>query len=66
MPEPSEVIPVPAQDAQPSPPPLAPHAPASNRPGTERRVVFSLPPIAVQYALRRYTVAGLTMGGVKG
>ena len=29
-------------------------------------VVFSLPPIAVYYALRRYMVAGLTMGGVKG
>ena len=29
-------------------------------------VVFSLPPIAVYYILRRYMVAGLTMGGVKG
>ena len=29
-------------------------------------VVFSLPPIIVYYALRRYMVAGLTMGGVKG
>jgi multiple sugar transport system permease protein len=29
-------------------------------------LVFSLPPIAVYYALRRYMVAGLTMGGVKG
>jgi len=29
-------------------------------------IVFSLPPIAVYYALRRYMVAGLTMGGVKG
>lgn len=29
-------------------------------------VVFSLPPIAVYYALRRYMIAGLTMGGVKG
>jgi len=28
-------------------------------------VVFSLPPIAVYYALRRYMVAGLTMGGIK-
>ena len=29
-------------------------------------VVFSLPPIIVYYVLRRYMVAGLTMGGVKG
>jgi multiple sugar transport system permease protein len=29
-------------------------------------IVFSLPPIAVYYVLRRYMVAGLTMGGVKG
>ena len=29
-------------------------------------IVYSLPPIAVYYALRRYMVAGLTMGGVKG
>lgn len=29
-------------------------------------VVYSIPPIAVYYALRRYMVAGLTMGGVKG
>jgi multiple sugar transport system permease protein len=29
-------------------------------------LVFSLPPIAVYYALRHYMVAGLTMGGVKG
>jgi multiple sugar transport system permease protein len=29
-------------------------------------IVFSLPPIAVYYGLRRYMVAGLTMGGVKG
>ncbi len=29
-------------------------------------IVFSLPPIVVYYALRRYMVAGLTMGGVKG
>ena len=29
-------------------------------------VVFSIPPIVVYYALRRYMVAGLTMGGVKG
>ena len=28
-------------------------------------LVFSLPPIVVYYALRRYMVAGLTMGGVK-
>ena len=28
-------------------------------------IVFSLPPIAMYYALRRYIVAGLTMGGVK-
>jgi len=29
-------------------------------------LVYSLPPIAVYYALRRYMVAGLAMGGVKG
>jgi multiple sugar transport system permease protein len=29
-------------------------------------IVFSLPPIAVYYGLRRYMVAGLTMGGIKG
>jgi multiple sugar transport system permease protein len=29
-------------------------------------IVFSLPPIAIYYALRRYMVAGLTLGGVKG
>jgi multiple sugar transport system permease protein len=29
-------------------------------------IVFSLPPIAVYYVLRRYMVTGLTMGGVKG
>ena len=29
-------------------------------------IVFSIPPIAVYYLLRRYMVAGLTMGGVKG
>ena len=29
-------------------------------------LVYSLPPIVVYYALRRYMVAGLTMGGVKG
>lgn len=29
-------------------------------------LVFSLPPIVVYYALRRYMVSGLTMGGVKG
>jgi multiple sugar transport system permease protein len=28
-------------------------------------LVYSVPPIAVYYALRRYMVAGLTMGGVK-
>jgi multiple sugar transport system permease protein len=28
-------------------------------------IVYSLPPIAIYYALRRYMVAGLTMGGVK-
>ena len=28
-------------------------------------LVYSIPPIAVYYALRRYMVAGLTMGGVK-
>lgn len=29
-------------------------------------LVYALPPIAVYYGLRRYMVAGLTMGGVKG
>ena len=29
-------------------------------------LVYSVPPIAVYYALRRYMVSGLTMGGVKG
>ena len=29
-------------------------------------IVYSLPPIATYYALRRYMIAGLTMGGVKG
>lgn len=29
-------------------------------------IVFSLPPIALYYGLRRYMVAGLTMGGIKG
>ncbi len=29
-------------------------------------IVFSLPPIAIYYILRRYMVAGLTMGGVTG
>ena len=29
-------------------------------------IVYSLPPIAIYYTLRRYMVAGLAMGGVKG
>jgi len=29
-------------------------------------IIYSLPPIAVYFALRRYMVAGLTLGGVKG
>jgi multiple sugar transport system permease protein len=29
-------------------------------------LVYSVPPIAIYYALRRYMVAGLAMGGVKG
>jgi multiple sugar transport system permease protein len=29
-------------------------------------IIYSLPPIAIYFALRRYMVAGLTMGGVKG
>lgn len=29
-------------------------------------VIYSVPPIAVYFVLRRYMVAGLTMGGVKG
>lgn len=29
-------------------------------------LVYSLPPVAIYFALRRYMVAGLTMGGIKG
>ena len=29
-------------------------------------IIYSVPPVAVYFALRRYMVAGLTMGGVKG
>jgi multiple sugar transport system permease protein len=29
-------------------------------------IVYSLPPIAIYFALRRFMVAGLAMGGVKG
>jgi ABC-type glycerol-3-phosphate transport system permease component len=29
-------------------------------------VVYSIPPIAIFYALRRYMASGLTLGGVKG
>jgi len=29
-------------------------------------LVYALPPIAIYYALRRYMVAGLALGGVKG
>ena len=29
-------------------------------------MIYSLPPVAIFYALRRYMAAGLTMGGVKG
>ncbi len=29
-------------------------------------MVYSLPPIAIYFALRRFMTAGLTMGGVKG
>jgi multiple sugar transport system permease protein len=29
-------------------------------------IIYSVPPIAIYFALRRYMVAGLTMGGVKG
>jgi multiple sugar transport system permease protein len=29
-------------------------------------IVYSLPPIVVYFALRRFMVAGLAMGGVKG
>jgi multiple sugar transport system permease protein len=28
--------------------------------------IYSLPPVAIYFALRRYMVAGLTMGGIKG
>jgi multiple sugar transport system permease protein len=29
-------------------------------------LVYSLPPIAIYFALRRFMVAGLAMGGMKG
>jgi multiple sugar transport system permease protein len=29
-------------------------------------IIYSLPPVAVYFALRRFMVAGLTLGGVKG
>jgi multiple sugar transport system permease protein len=29
-------------------------------------LIYSLPPVAIYFALRRYMVAGLTMGGIKG
>jgi multiple sugar transport system permease protein len=29
-------------------------------------IIYSLPPIAIYFALRRFMVAGLTVGGVKG
>ncbi|HEY1935531.1 MAG TPA: carbohydrate ABC transporter permease [Acetobacteraceae bacterium] len=29
-------------------------------------IIYSLPPIAIYFGLRRYMVAGLTMGGIKG
>ncbi len=29
-------------------------------------IVYSLPPVAIYFGLRRYMVAGLTMGGIKG
>ena len=29
-------------------------------------IIYSLPPIAIYFALRRFMMAGLTMGGVKG
>ena len=29
-------------------------------------IIYSLPPIAIYFALRRFMVAGLTMGGIKG
>ena len=29
-------------------------------------LIYSLPPIAIFYALRRYMAAGLTLGAVKG
>ena len=29
-------------------------------------LIYSLPPVAIYFALRRYMVAGLTMGAVKG
>jgi multiple sugar transport system permease protein len=29
-------------------------------------IIYSLPPVAIYFALRRYMVAGLTMGGIKG
>jgi multiple sugar transport system permease protein len=29
-------------------------------------IIYSLPPIAIYFALRRFMVAGLTLGGIKG
>jgi multiple sugar transport system permease protein len=29
-------------------------------------IIYSLPPIVIFFALRRYMAAGLTMGGLKG
>jgi multiple sugar transport system permease protein len=29
-------------------------------------LVYALPPIVIYYALRRYLIAGLALGGVKG
>ena len=29
-------------------------------------LIYSLPPVAIYFALRRYMVAGLTMGAIKG
>jgi multiple sugar transport system permease protein len=29
-------------------------------------IIYSLPPIAIYFGLRRFMIAGLTVGGVKG
>jgi len=37
-----------------------------NSAGTPIAILYSLPPIAIFYALRRYMALGLTAGGING